>query len=157
MCIRDRNSRGPNTIPCGTPESREVASEEVPSITTVIFVKFHVLGVYLGFLLWNLTFSPCWPFCRPFWIFFIYAQIWSYRMSNEASWRDKDTGISFVEIGIKLQQWLRAVFFADPEITAGCHGRVFRVIIKQITQMNSACQDLLFAANFVKIGQNCGS
>ena len=45
-----KNSRGPNTIPCGTPESREVASEEVPTITTVIFVKFHVLGVYLGVL-----------------------------------------------------------------------------------------------------------
>ena len=50
MCIRDRlncdltvwgrsfmwhkNSKRPSTVPCGTPESTVVASEEVPSITT---------------------------------------------------------------------------------------------------------------------------
>ena len=45
-----------------------------------------------------------------------------------------------------------SVIFADPEITAGYYGRIFRAIIKQITQLNSAHQDLRFAANLVTIG-----
>ena len=30
------NSKGPSTVPCGNPESTVIASEEVPSIITVI-------------------------------------------------------------------------------------------------------------------------
>ena len=34
-----KNSKGPSTVPCGTPESTVVASEEVPSITSYLFMS----------------------------------------------------------------------------------------------------------------------